>query len=131
MLGPMLDPKEIIFGLSAKHIAQVCGVDITTARRWKRGAICPPQSALFLLSGDLGFIDRAWAGWCIKRGLLISPEGWEATPGHVRYTRLHETQIASYQSQIRRLKAELEAALTNQLEEQPRPDEWTVQIVMA
>jgi len=57
------------------------GVDLATARREARGNL-PAQKPLNANLGDLGCFDPAWAGWRLSRGLLISPEGWEATPGH-------------------------------------------------
>lgn len=128
----MLDPKEVLFGLSAKHIAALTGVDLTTARRWKRGAICPPQSALALLTGDLGFLDPIWAGWVIRRGCLISPESWEIRMQDVLASRLHEAQLAAYQAAIRRYKARIEELETGGYsEDQPTPESWDVQILSA
>lgn len=126
----MLDPKEALFGLSAKHIAHICGVDLTTARRWKRGAICPPQSALALLTGDLGFLDPAWAGWTIREGLLVSPENWRLTMGDVLASRLHEAQLAAWRREVSMMKARvLELETKGYGEDQPTPDSWDVQII--
>ena len=125
----MLDPKEVLFGLSVKYIAEACYVDLTTARRWKRGAICPPQSALMMLTGDLGFVDPAWRGWVLRRGCLISQEGWEMTMSDVLASRLHEAQLAAWRQEVRKLKAELADAELNRLEEQPRPEDWDLEIV--
>lgn len=126
----MLDPKDILFGLSIKHIADVCGVDLTTARRWKRGAICPPQTALALLSGDLGFFDPAWQGWVLRKGCLWSPEGWGIRMSDVLASRLHEAQLAAWRREVRIMKgriAELESGGYG--EDQPTPAEWNVQIL--
>lgn len=120
-----------LFGFSVKHIAEVCQVDITTARRWKRGAICPPIGAIALLNGDLGFLDPLWSGWKLCRGALFSPESWEITKNDVLATPLLRHQLAAYQSENRALKRDLADALVNRLEEQPRPEDWDVQIIMA
>lgn len=125
----MLDPKEVLFGLSIKTIAETCHVDLTTARRWKRGAICPPQSALMMLTGDLGFVDPAWRGWCLRKGHLVSPEGWEMSMSDVLASRLHEAQLAAWRVEVRKLKAELADAELNRLEEQPTPDQWPSEIL--
>lgn len=126
----MLDPKDILFGLSPKHIAAMCGVDLTTARRWKRGAICPPQSALALLTGDLGFLDPAWAGWTIRDGLLVSPEDWRLTMGDVLASRLHEAQLAAWRREVSIMKARVQDLETKGYgEDQPTPDSWDVQII--
>lgn len=118
----MTDWYEDISCFSVKDIASTCGVDLTTARRWKRRAQCPPPWALPLLRGDLGFFDPAWKGWRLIRGELVSPENWRITLGDVLAQRLVAAQIAAYQSENRRLKAELAEAKVQQLEEQPHPD---------
>jgi hypothetical protein len=125
----MLDPKEVLFGLSVKHIAERCAVDITTARRWKRGAICPPQSALWVLTGDLGHLDPAWTGWGIRGGCLCSPENWQIYLNDVLAVPLLRHQLAAYQTENKRLKYALAKAEVNNLEEQPQPDDWDVQII--
>ena len=125
----MLDPKEVLFGLSAKYIADACAVDITTARRWKRGAICPPQSALWVITGDLGHLDPAWTGWKLNRGCLVSPENWQIYVNDVLAVPLLRHQLSAYQAENRGLKVELANALVNRLEEQPTVDEWDVQIL--
>lgn len=125
----MLDPKEVLLGLSIKRIVDVCGVDVTTARRWKRGAICPPQSALAVLTGDLGFLDPAWRGWNLIRGHLVSPEGWEVSMNDVLATQLKDAQIRAYQGEVRKLRYQLEEAERGGYEDQPTPADWDVQIV--
>jgi hypothetical protein len=71
-----------------------------------------------ILSADLGVFDPAWCGWVIRRGKLISPEGWEVTAGEVLATPLMRLQILAYQNAQRIAKRELEA-----LEEQPLPQD--------
>lgn len=122
----MLDPKEVLFGLSIKHIAECCAVDLTTARRWKRGAICPPQSALWVLTGDLGHLDPAWTGWRISRGRLVSPESWEIFINDVLAVPLLRHQLSAYQSENRNLKAALAHADMSSLEEQPQAEDWAI-----
>lgn len=122
----MLDPKEVLFGLSAKHIAETCAVDLTTARRWKRGAICPPQSALWVLTGDLGHLDPAWTGWKLAGGSLCSPENWQIYLNDVLAVPLLRHQLAAYQSENRNLKAALAHADMSALEEQPQLEDWAI-----
>jgi hypothetical protein len=106
-------------------------VDLTTARRWKKGAICPPAGAIALLTGDLGFFDPLWSGWRLKGGDLVSPEGWQITRHDVLATPLMRSQIAIYQSENRALKARVEDLKVAAIEEQPTPDSWDVEILMA
>lgn len=119
-------PDPGLFGFSVKHIAEVCRVDITTARRWKRGAICPPIGAVALLNGDLGFLDPLWSGWKLCHGSLFSPESWEITKNDVLATPLARHQLAAYQSENRALKRDLADALANRLEEQPLVEDWAI-----
>lgn len=118
--------------LSAKDIARICRVDVTTARRWLRGAHCPPPEALILLelvySGDLGILDPAWAGWVLRRGQLCSPENWTCTPGDVRAMQLKEAQVRAYRRETLALRAELDAleGRAPWLDEQPLPEQWEI-----
>jgi len=122
----MAERPDELFGLSIKEIARIARVDPTTARRWKRGAVPVPAGILLLLSGDLGCFDPAWSGWVLRRGMLISPEGWEAAPGHVLATRFHEIQIAAYRSENRNLKALVHFLENGGLikDDQPLPEDW-------
>lgn len=104
----------------------MCEVDITTARRWKRGAVCPPPGAVARFKGDMGFLDPVWSGWILKNGNLISPESWEMTMGDVMASRLHEAQLAAWRHEVTKVKAELANALVNRLEEQPLADDWAI-----
>jgi hypothetical protein len=117
-----------LWGLSAKEIARICQVDLATARRWKRGAFCPPYPARALLARDLGCFHPLWSGWTINdRGLLISPENWQATPGDVLSIQLTQMQLSTYRSENRVLKQALEGAAVAEFEEQPLPTQWNFQ----
>lgn len=118
MLGYMGRPHAALYGRNIKDIARICGVDLTTARRWKRGARCPPQSAVLLILGDLGMFDPEWAGWRIRGDTLISPEGWQITENDVLATPLMRMQLANAQAELKRLKQSLLS------QEQPLPDSW-------
>jgi hypothetical protein len=115
----MAHPSSPLYGINIKEIARICGVDLTTARRWKRGARCPPTSALLLIQADLGCFDSEWRGWQMRKGFLISPEGWEIGRGEVLAIRILRQQLAGYETELKRLKSEL--LLT---QEQPTPDAW-------
>jgi hypothetical protein len=117
-----------LYGRSIKEIARICGVDVSTARRWKRGAICLPYTARVLLEADLGCFDAKWSGWRLQSGLLVSPEGWSATPGEVRSLQLLRAQLASYRTENRALKEALEEADAAGFEEQPLPTQWEIAV---
>lgn len=111
-------PSEL-FGLSVMHIAAACQVSLKTAGRWKDGTTCPPKSALWILTGDLGCFDAKWKGWLLRHGELVSPEGWCITMADVRATPLQRSQIAIYQAENRRLKDEIKGM--GYSEDQPLP----------
>ncbi|MGH7144764.1 MAG: DUF3653 domain-containing protein [Planctomycetota bacterium] len=62
------------------------GVSVVTLRRWKRTGRLPRWAIILvaILSGELEQVDPAFAGWLIRAGELISPEGWRFTPGEIR-----------------------------------------------
>src|ERR1700731_2529037 len=103
----MANASDTFYGITINEIARICQVDLTTARRWKRGARCPPKSALLLILGDLGCFDAAWRGWRIHKGVLISPEGWEITMGDVISSPLLRQQLAAFKTELKRLRAEV------------------------
>lgn len=110
-----------------KDLVRLCGIDITTARRWRRGSNLPPPYVLAYVNAkitlDLSFLDPAWSGWILKEGHLYSPEGWRLSMGAVLAARLHEAQLAAWRGEVRKLKAQLADAELNRLEEQPTPEE--------
>ena len=94
----------VLYGISAKEIADWCGVTTRTARRWKRGED-PPQAAIEVIelrsTGNLGVVDQDWRGWKIREGKLISPDGIEFTSGDVLSLTFLRQLIAHYQSEQR------------------------------
>lgn len=115
----MTHPSSPLYGIPIKEIARICHVDLTTARRWKRGARFPPKSALLLILADLGAFDPEWSGWRVYKGTLVSPEGWEITKGDVISSPILRQQLAAFKTENRRLR---EAA--NSIQEQPLPAVW-------
>lgn len=94
----VMDLTDALHGLTPQALAELLGAHITTARRWLRARKAPRavMAALMVLRfGDLGAICPAWQGWCVRDGLLWSPEGAGFSPGQVRAGPLHE-QAAAY-----------------------------------
>ena len=115
-MGFMGKPHSCLYGIPVKEIARICRVDLSTARRWKRGAICPPQTAVWILEGDLGCFDPAWARWRIQSGDLVSPEGWAITVNDVLATPLLRAQLATYMTENRKLRGLAESFAEDQPE---------------
>jgi hypothetical protein len=69
-------------------------------------------SARMIVACGLGTLDPAWHGWALRDGKLISPEGWQVSPGDVLSISLLRDQIRAYQAKERQIEA---------LEEQPLP----------
>lgn len=116
--------KKVDFWPPAKDIAALCGVDLATARRWRRQASCPPPAAVFLINGDLGCFAKEWRGWRIRGAVLLSPDGQEVTPNDIRAIPFMRLQIQTYQLDARLAKGP-------NIEEQPKPEDWDVRIESA
>jgi hypothetical protein len=104
--------NDLLYGIPKETIAAICKVHIRTAARWKSGQRRMPETARMILAGDLGAFDPAWRGWAFRDGKLISPDGWETTPGDVVSIPLLRAQVSAYQAKERQLQA---------IEEQPLP----------
>jgi len=80
------------------------GAHLTTAKRWKRTRRYPRVLGLLIrlcVEGQLGAIARQWDGWSIRGNKLVSPEGWEFTPGEIRSIPFMHAQVAAYQARQR------------------------------
>ena len=111
-------PEEL-YGIRISELARICKVSIKTATRWKRGQSVPPETALMVLTGDLGIFSKDWRRWCVRGDALVSPEGWVITSNDVRAAPLLRAQLAVYQAENRQLRK-----LDLDIEEQPSPDQW-------
>ncbi len=73
------------------HLVELTGVHPVTVRRWKKLARLPrwlERLVRVCIRGELDDVDRAWRGWTIRNGELVSPEGLTYTPGAVRASTL-------------------------------------------
>ncbi len=82
------------------------GVDLSTARRWKRLAHIPRRYAhLVRLAGgcDLGVLSPAWVGWRLVGDDLVNPEGERFHVDQVRALKLKEQLAAELEARLRRV----------------------------
>lgn len=92
--------QNALYGIRSEDIAAWCGVHITTARRWKRYGDLPVTAAIVIAlrsRGELELIDPAWAGWRLRGGVIVSPDGAEYTPGEVLSTTYWRALARHYQ----------------------------------
>lgn len=125
-----INADSVTYGIQAEEIARICKVGIRTARRWKSGESEMPKTAEMLLAGDLGMLDPAWRGWTIRKGQLTSPEGWQATPGHVRAIKMMDRTLGVYRRENQSLKSAVShlESQWDKFEEQPTPENWSIAI---
>src|SRR6266850_1688405 len=110
----MARPPSELYGIPVSEIARICQVDLSTARRWKRGAKCPPKSALMLLARDLGCFSPFWRGWTVNGEDLVSPDGWCVNRNDALCVPIMHGQISALRAEIAKLKEAADA-----IEEQP------------
>ncbi|HEX3912698.1 MAG TPA: DUF3653 domain-containing protein [Steroidobacteraceae bacterium] len=82
--------------MSAQLIAELTGVSLKTAQRWKNQGFLPPTSTKLLelkLNQDLGELASAWAGFRIDKGLIWTPENASLTPGELRSVPYRREQL--------------------------------------
>jgi hypothetical protein len=112
---PSRHENSAVYGIRADVIAEICRVDIATARRWKSGVSRLPHAARALVTGDLGAFSPAWQDWRIKGDAIISPNGWQID-------RNDALAIPLLLQQVKALRAELEKVREwGKKDEQPSP----------
>lgn len=82
------------------------GVSAVTLRRWERTGRVPRWALILigLLAGNLEAIDPAFAGWLIRAGELVTPEGWRFTPGEIRSIPFLYGQVRIWRSEALELR---------------------------
>lgn len=120
----MRKPPPQLIGINVNEVSRICHVSLKTAARWKAGTTCPPWAAMVMVERDLGCFDLAWAGWRLRDGFLISPEGWQVGSGEVLAIRILRQQLACYEVELRRLQSEAVS-----IQEQPLPEAWSEEVL--
>ncbi len=117
-------PPHELFGIPASELARIFHVDLSTARRWKRGASHPPPFVYLILSGDLGFLSPEWRGWRIRGATIIAPGGWTISRQDALIVPLMHGQIAALRADLARARERIEQL--ESVENQPLPDSWEI-----
>ena len=91
---------DVLAWASAETLATLTGAHLTTALRWKRAKRI--RRWLYVLvsvcvRGELESISKTWSGWSVRGPHLVSPEGWQFTPGEVRSIPFMKAQVRAYQ----------------------------------
>lgn len=88
---PVTDGSRILsgvfYGYPADLVAEICGVSVETAARWKSGDSSPSRPALRLFNLHRArkvLASPAWDGWLVNGDELVSPEGNSTTQGQLR-----------------------------------------------
>jgi transcriptional regulator with XRE-family HTH domain len=92
-------------GISALLIAELTGVSVRTATRWKNKNELPPTAEILLamkLTADLGVHAKAWRGFRIADGLLWTPENQKVGPHDIRAIPYRRHQIREYELELAR-----------------------------
>lgn len=122
---------EALRGIPVAEIVRICQVEASTARRWKRGAIKPPETALMALRirfhGELDDLGPEWKKWRYRDGELRSPDGWRINRNDALSVPLMHGQISALRGKIADLEEQIEDRGLG-MEEQPLPTEWEVEI---
>ncbi len=87
-------------------LAGRAGVSLVTLRRWERTGRVPSWGRVLiaLLRGELAAIDAAFSGWIIRRGELVSPDGWCFAPGEISTIPLLYGQVNLWRRQALELE---------------------------
>jgi uncharacterized protein DUF3653 len=94
-----------LYGLTARMIAELTGVSLKTAQRWKHQGFAPAIAAQLIeirAQADLGALERSWAGFRIAPGLICTPENIKLTPGDLRAIPYRAQQIREYEREMQR-----------------------------
>lgn len=115
-------PHPSLYGIQIREIQRICRVNVTTARRWKRGALCPPPWAVALLTGDLGWLSSYWRGWRVQGEEIVPPAAWPIHRDDALSVPLLRAHIQALQAELRALKE------TPPLQDQPTPEAWVINL---
>ena len=94
-----------LYGLPPRMIAELAGVSVKTARRWKRANHIPDVARQLIElkeSADLGHLATPWAGFRVTDNVLWTPENQAVSPGDIRAIHYRQQQIRAYERELQR-----------------------------
>jgi transcriptional regulator with XRE-family HTH domain len=103
-------------GWNAEELAELCGVSVATARRWKAGTSRIPALAAACLAMGLVHVIRNWPGWKFTADAFISPDGLRINRNDALSVPYLLASIAAKDARI--------AELENLTDGQPAPGEF-------
>lgn len=119
--GPV---QNACYGLRAELIAQLCDVDVATARRWKSGKSRIPYCAAMTLLRDLTLFGKEWAGWRLQGEEILSPDGWTINRNHALSVPLLEGQVKALEQKMKKMREEHERKTAMLLKQLRRYKTW-------
>ncbi len=99
-----MDSADLLCGVTAEQLAEMTGVDLTTARRWKRTAKVPEPARRLLalhITGDLSALSPLWESWTLRNGRLHGPDGFSFEPREILALPFVQRLVSSYQAEQR------------------------------
>jgi hypothetical protein len=96
-----------LHGLSARTIADLTGVSLKTAQRWKHQGHAPAiadQLIEIRAQADLGALAPSWAGFRVTPGILWTPENQQLTPGDLRAIPYRAQQLRDLERALKEPK---------------------------
>jgi hypothetical protein len=98
-------PAKPLAGINAHTIAELCGVSVATARRWKAGTSQMPSLTAEALARGLVYFLRDWPGWKFDGQEIVSPDGWRISRNDALTVPLMHGQIAALRQRVKELEA--------------------------
>ena len=100
-----LDVSKCAYGIKAEVLAELCGVSVATARRWKAGTSRMPRLTAAALEFGLVHFVRDWPGWRFEGEEIVSPDGWRISRNDALAVPLLHGQISALRQRIEELEA--------------------------
>jgi len=100
-----IEVSKCTYGIPAAALAELCGVSIATARRWKAGISRVPRLTAAALELGLVHFVRNWPDWKFDGEHLVGPDGWKISRNDALTVPLMHGQISALRQRIAELEA--------------------------